>query len=158
MIVIADTGPINYLILIQEIQVLPALYGRILVPASVCEELKRPRAPDAVRSWMGQPPAWFEVRTPVHLPDAELAGAHLDAGERDAILLAEELGVDQLIIDEIRGRRVALHRNLPVTGTLGVLKAGALQGLLELKPAVARLSQTNFHVAQEILDRLVDDQ
>lgn len=44
MIVIADTGPINYLILIQEIQILPVLYGRILVPASVCDELKH-RAP-----------------------------------------------------------------------------------------------------------------
>jgi predicted nucleic acid-binding protein len=44
MIVIADTGPINYLILIQEIQILPVLYGQILVPASVCDELKHPRA------------------------------------------------------------------------------------------------------------------
>ena len=155
MIVIADTGPINYLILIQEIQILPALYGRIFVPFSVCEELKRPRAPDAVRSWMNQPPAWFEVRTPSQLPDAELAGAHLDAGERDAILLAEELNANQLIIDEIRGRRIALHRHLPFTGTLGVLKAGAEQGLLDLRTTVARLSQTNFHISKEILDRLI---
>lgn len=157
MTVIADTGPINYLILIQEIQILPALYGRIVVPASVCEELKHPRAPDAVRSWMSQSPAWFEVRTPARLPDPELAGAHLDAGERDAILLAEELGADQLIIDEVRGRRVAQHRHLPVTGTLGVLKAGAEEGLLDLKSVVARLNQTNFHVAQDILDRLLDE-
>src|SRR5271170_6998034 len=107
MIVIADTGPINYLILIHEIRILPALYGRILVPPSVYEELKHPRAPEMVRSWMSQPPGWFEVRTPARIPDPELAGAHLDAGERDAILLAEELGADHLIIDEVRGRRVA---------------------------------------------------
>jgi predicted nucleic acid-binding protein len=110
-----------------------------------------------VRSWINQPPAWLEVRTPANLPDAELAGAHLDAGERDAILLAEELGAAQLIIDEVRGRRVAQHRYLPVTGTLGVLKAGAQEGLLDLKSAVARLRQTSFHVAQAVLDRLVDD-
>jgi predicted nucleic acid-binding protein len=157
MIVIADTGPINYLILIQEIQILPVLYGQILVPASVCDELKHPRAPGAVRSWMNQPPAWLEVRTPANLPDPELAGAHLDAGERDAILLAEELGAAQLIIDEVRGRRVAQHRRLPVTGTLGVLKAGAQEGLLDLKTAVARLRQTSFHVAQNVLDLLLDD-
>lgn len=157
MIVIADTGPINYLILIQEIQILPVLYGQILVPASVCDELKHPRAADAVRTWMNQPPAWLEVRTPANVPDPELAGAHLDAGERDAILLAEELGADQLIIDEVRGRRVAQHRHLPVTGTLGVLKVGAQGGLLDLKTAVARLRQTSFHVAQDVLDRLLDD-
>jgi predicted nucleic acid-binding protein len=47
MIVIADTGPVNYLILIGEIEILPAVFQRVLVPHSVCEELKRPRAPDA---------------------------------------------------------------------------------------------------------------
>jgi len=56
MIAIADTGPINYLILIQEIQILPALHGQTLVPSSVCDELKHPRVRDAVRSWMNQPP------------------------------------------------------------------------------------------------------
>jgi predicted nucleic acid-binding protein len=66
MTVIADTGPINYLILIREIQILPALYGRILVPASVDEELKPPRsrcsalvdesASDLVRSTNSSPP------------------------------------------------------------------------------------------------------
>lgn len=39
MIVIADTGPINDLILIGEIELLPALYDRVTVPPSVCEEL-----------------------------------------------------------------------------------------------------------------------
>jgi predicted nucleic acid-binding protein len=113
MIVIADTGPINYLILIGEIEVLPALYNRVLVPTSVSEELKRPRAPNPVRVWISQPPAWLEVRSPGSSPGAELA--HLDVGERDAILLAEELGADRIIIDEIRGRREARRRHLSFT-------------------------------------------
>ncbi len=62
-----------------------------------------------------------------------------------------------LIVDESQGRRIAQHRNLVITGTLGVLKAGAQQGLLDLKTAVARLSQTNFHIAQEILERLTKE-
>jgi predicted nucleic acid-binding protein len=49
MIVIADTGPINYLVLIGEIDVLPALYERVVIPPSVHEELGRKRAPEAVR-------------------------------------------------------------------------------------------------------------
>jgi predicted nucleic acid-binding protein len=153
MIVIADTSPLNYLILIGEIEVLPALYHRVLVPPSVCEELKRRRAPERVRTWIAQPPVWLETRAPSRCPDAELA--HLDAGERDAILLAEELGAYQIIIDEIRGRREAKRRQLPFTGTLGVLAAGAEQGLLDLRSAVDRLRQTNFHIAQNILDRLI---
>lgn len=156
MIVIADTGPINYLILIGEIEVLPALYGRIVVPPSVCEELKRPRAPDAVRAWIAQPPAWLETLSPSKSPDADLI--HLDAGERDAILLTEELGADQIIIDEIRGRREAQRRRLPFTGTLGVLAASAEEGLLDLRNAVSRLRQTNFHISGDVLDRLIGSQ
>lgn len=49
MIVIAGTSPINYLVIIEQIEVLPKLYGRILIPPSVCEELQRARTPEIVR-------------------------------------------------------------------------------------------------------------
>ena len=152
MIVIADTGPLNYLILIGEIELLPALYHRVAVPPSVCEELGRLRAPEAVRACIAQPPSWLEICTPTNSPDSGLA--HLDAGERDAILLAEELAADQIVIDEIRGRREAQRRGLHFTGTLGVLAAGAEQGLVDLRIAVDRLRQTSFHIAADILDQL----
>ena len=156
MIVIADTSPINYLILIGEIDVLPALYGRVLIPPSMREELGRARAPEAVRLWITRPPVWLEIREPNASSDLSLF--HLDPGERDAILLAEELHADQVIIDESRGRREARRRNLSFTGTLGVLQAGAKQGLLDLKIAAGRLRQTSFHVSQHILDRLIESQ
>ena len=89
MIVVADTSPINYLILIEEIDILTKMYGSVVIPHAVREELVRPSAPEPVRKWIAQPPAWLEVRTPVIVPDASLA--HLDAGERDAIMLAGEL-------------------------------------------------------------------
>jgi predicted nucleic acid-binding protein len=154
MIVIADTGPINYLILIGEIGVLPALYVRVAVPPSVCEELRNRRAPEAVRAWIAKPPSWLEILSPTKTPDVELG--RLDAGERDAILLAEELGADQLIIDEIRGRREAVRRNLPCTGTLGVLAKGAERGLLDLRAAVDRLRKTSFRISGDLLDRFVE--
>ncbi len=156
MIVVADTGPINYLVLIGEIEVLPALYGRVFVPLSVWEELTRPQAPKPVREWVNRTPDWFEPRASATFPDAALM--RLDAGERDAILLAEELKADQLIVDEIRGRAEARRRRIPFTGTLGVLAAGAEAGLLDLRGAIDRLRQTNFHVSANILDRLVEGQ
>jgi len=156
MIVIADTSPINYLILIGEIEVLPQLYGRVLVPPAVYDELKRPRAPETVLSWMAVSPSWLEIRAPGKPLDAQLE--NLDAGERDAILLAEELGADQLIVDEVRGRRAARRRQIPYTGTLGVLSAGAQRGLLDLRSAVNRLRQTSFHISPEILEHLIEKQ
>ena len=154
MIVIADTGPINYLVLIDEIEVLCRLYSRVATPSSVCQELKHSSAPEKVRAWISLPPTWLEVFSPTLSADAHLAG--LDAGERDAILLAEEFNADQIIVDEMRGRREAQRRNIPYTGTLGVLAAGAERGLLDLRNAVDRLRQTTFRISTEILDRLME--
>jgi predicted nucleic acid-binding protein len=158
MIVIADTSPINYLVWIGEIDVLPKIYGRIFVPPAVCRELKAEDAPVAVRKWIAQPPDWLEVRMPTQQADAELVNADLDEGERDAILLAQELGADELIIDDLPGRKEAERRHLHFIGTLGVLRAASKRGLLDFKTAINALRRTNFHVSQELLDRLIADE
>jgi predicted nucleic acid-binding protein len=102
MIVVAETTPLNYLILIGEIDVLAKLYGRVVIPQAVQEELMRSRAPASVRAWIESPPEWLEILSPTV---SDTALAKLDAGERDAIALAEELSADQLIVDELLGRR-----------------------------------------------------
>jgi predicted nucleic acid-binding protein len=133
MIVIADTGPINYLIQIGHIEVLPRLYGRIVAPPAVCAELRSAKAPESVRRWISDPPPWLGVQAPLQAPDASLLHAHLGPGEREAIQLAQELGADELIIDELRGRREAGRRQLHFIGTLGVLRSAADQGLLDFQ-------------------------
>jgi predicted nucleic acid-binding protein len=95
MIVVADTSPINHLVLIGEIGVLPKLYDRIPIPPSVCGELEHARAPEAVRLWINQSPEWLHVRASGLQPDSHLLEADIDAGERDAILLAQELTADE---------------------------------------------------------------
>jgi predicted nucleic acid-binding protein len=137
--------------------VLPKLYGRILVPPSVSAELKDLHAPERVRQWIGDPPVWLEVRAPAYQPDAGLLQVRLGPGERDAIMLAQELGADEVIIDEWRGRREASKRRLHVIGTLGVLRTAGDQGLLDFRQAIAQLRNTNFRFTQELLDRLTTD-
>ena len=61
MIVIADTSPLNYLILIGEAEVLRRLYGRVVIPEAVLRELQNPQAPAKVAEWIAQPPAWLEI-------------------------------------------------------------------------------------------------
>jgi len=57
MIVVADTTPLHYLILIQHDDLLPRLFGRVLIPPAVLAELQHPETPDPVRQWFAQPPA-----------------------------------------------------------------------------------------------------
>jgi predicted nucleic acid-binding protein len=57
MIVVADPSPLNYLVLIAEIQLLPALYERVLIPEEVHRELQRLRTLPSVRAWATNLPA-----------------------------------------------------------------------------------------------------
>lgn len=153
MIVVADTSPVNYLILIEEIEILAKIFGSVVTPHSVLAELLRPSAPAAVRKWIGERPEWLEVRSPEGVPDAPLTS--LDLGERDAISLAAELESDQLIIDDRHGRHEAQLRRISVIGTLGVLRTAGNLGLLDLGNALKRLGSTNFRMRPEVLARVL---
>jgi predicted nucleic acid-binding protein len=79
----------------------------------------------------------------------------LDRGEQDAILLAEAIKAERLIIDELEGRREAVHRGLPVIGTLGLLAEAARRNLVDLPKVLADLQRTNFHVSPELIEILL---
>jgi predicted nucleic acid-binding protein len=109
MIVVSDTSPLNYLVLVDAIDVLPKLFGEVYAPAAVIKELRHPRTPEAVKRWVEAPPAWLrisEVNSDLPTP------AGLDPGEAQAIALAIELHADAVLIDERMGRRIAKSQGL----------------------------------------------
>jgi predicted nucleic acid-binding protein len=150
MIVVADATPLRYLILIEAIGILPTLYGHMLIPQRVADELQRQRTPLPVRQWMAQAPAWLELRAPQFAPERALL--RLGAGERDAIVLAQELRADLLVMDDWDGRQAAEQRALTVLGTLGVLDAAAARSLVSLPEALTRLQATNFRMRPEMVE------
>ena len=101
MIVVADTSPLNYLIQIDCDELLPQLYGRILIPAAVKQELGHRSAPLSVHAWLGRIPNWVDIAVPSSSFEPELA--FLDLGEREAIQLAEERHAELLLLDERKG-------------------------------------------------------
>lgn len=153
MIVVADTSPLHYLVLIEQIAVLPPLYGQVIIPSVVDEELQRPRTPDVVRLWMAHPAPWLDIRPSEAEDDPGLS--RLGVGERQAILLAQAIRADILLIDERHGRREARSRALRVLGTLGILDEAAARGLLDLPAALTRLQATNFRVTLEMVQVLL---
>jgi predicted nucleic acid-binding protein len=155
MIVIADTSPLNYLVLIDRADLLPQLFGHVLIPPAVFNELKQPEASERVRDWVAHAPSWLQVRSLHSRPDPSLD--HLDSGEREAIALAEEVKADQLLIDEADARREAARRNLPYMGTLGVLRVAARLDLIDLPSDLTRLQQTTFYVDPELIHSLLEE-
>jgi predicted nucleic acid-binding protein len=148
VIVVADTSPLNYLVLIGEIDLLLALYGKILMPRAVYQELQRSQTPLPVHAWASSLPEWCEVRTVIAPIDS--AFSDLDPGEREAIQLAVETGADMLLIDEIDGRKEALRHHLRVTGTVAILEQASQRGLIDFRSALERLEKTSFRLSPTI--------
>jgi predicted nucleic acid-binding protein len=97
---------------------------------------------------MSNTPEWFEVRVAPTIVHPQLS--NLDPGEREAIELALELGIDTVLIDERRGRRYATDLNLQVTGTLGILEEAARLGKVDLLLALKKLEATNFRLSPSL--------
>ncbi len=153
MIVVADTSPLNYLVLLGHIDILANIYTQVHVPQTVLDELQDSDAPAEVRAWAAAPPRWLQISTLIFRSDPLLE--RLDRGEQDAILLAESFKAERLIIDDLEGRREAANRGLPVIGTLGLLAEAARRKLLDLPQAIAALQATNFHVSPDLIELLL---
>lgn len=149
MLVIADSSPIIALINTGRVDLLPALFGEVVIPPEVSAELHAFRRDVSVPAFMADRPAWLVERTPSVV---ELIH-HLHPGELAAISLARELNADLLLIDELDGRRAATERHIPITGTVGVLEFAADRGLVDLRIAFEQLKSTGFWIAPALLDQ-----
>ena len=155
MIVVSDTSPLCYLLLINLVELLPQLYGQVIIPESVCTELLNSDAPEMVKSWMAHPPDWLEIQAVTEEIDTALND--LDLGEREAIALAEQLNADLLLLDDRAARQLALERNLSIIGVLGILGTAAKRGLISFPEAIAQLQQTTFRASPQLIQRLLKE-
>jgi predicted nucleic acid-binding protein len=116
-------------VVLGHVDLLPTLFGQILIPPAVVEELHYPKALAVVRAWIACPPSWLDIRSSQLTPDTRLLT--LDAGEREAILLAQESQAALLLVDERETRRDAERRAVTTMGTLRVLELAAERALVD---------------------------
>ena len=128
----------------------------MIIPEAVWRELQAPKTPSPVLHWIAHPPSWLEVRQ-VSVPN-DPALAQLDAGEREAIALAEMLRANALILDDKAARREAERRHLPVIGTARVLDDAAEAGLLSLPQTLQQLREAGFYLDAKLVQYLLDRQ
>jgi predicted nucleic acid-binding protein len=154
MIVVSDTSPIHYLLLIDRVELLPKLYGHIAIPKVVRDEMIAAGAPLVLQQWIRQPPDWLEVCV-VELPNnPDLI--HLDPGEHAAIQLARQIQADLLIVDDKPARQAATGLGIKITGLLGILDEAATLGELDLPSTLFQLqNETNFRVSPALIQALL---
>ena len=148
MILVGNTSPLCYLVLIGHAGVLEKLHGEIHITQRVLAELRHPDAPPAVRQWATTLPAWLKIHSDPEETDTTMAA--LDPGERTALRLARQLHSDVVLLDEAAARAFAIQRGLRISGTLGFLYDAAQAGLLKLPASLELLRKTNFRASPEL--------
>ena len=146
-VVVSDTSPLHYLILCDAENILAELFRQVVIPPTVFRELQQPNTPPLVRQWTDSLPAWVSVKSPKTLN----LTLEVDAGELEAICLAQEIHADAILMDDRAGRSAAAHCGLAVVGTVGLLEAAAKRRLIELPDVLARLRQTNARLDPELI-------
>ncbi len=150
---VADTGPLHYLVLLDKIELLPALFESVSVPDAVREELLHRRAPPLVRTWAAAPPSWLALEPNPN--ELDLGPRSLGDGERAAIGLAVEGRFRLILIDDRAGTFAAREKGIAAVGTLGILDLGARRGLLDLGSAFERLKATTFRHSPSLMAALL---
>jgi predicted nucleic acid-binding protein len=154
MIIVSDTTPLHYLILIGEIEILPALAPIIIIPSAVMQELQHERTPGPVKRWLATPPRWIEVRQAnlsLFTPQKKIG-----PGETEAIALALELGA-ALLVDDSDAIKEAQRLQLPTIRLFTLLEIAAGKGLLDLAEAIEKMRRTNFHLPPaEVIEAMLE--
>ena len=146
-VVVSDTSPLHYLILCGAETALPRLFRQVVIPPPVFRELQQPNTPPAVREWAHSLSMWATGQTPKALN----LSLDVDAGELEAICLAQEIKAAAVLMDDRAGRNAAVQCGLAVIGTVGLLEQAAARGLLDLPQVMARLRQTDARLDPELI-------
>ena len=142
-IIVSDTSCLILFEKIEKLDLLRKLFGKVHITDTVLRELNRP-VPD-----------WIEVAELKTDLRNELK-VYLDEGEASIIALAFENKKSLLIIDEIKGRKVAKEKGIRVTGSLGVLITAKEKGYLKaVKPVINKIQTTNFRISEDLIDKVL---
>ena len=147
-IVVSDTGPIHYLLLLGLDSLLPTLFERIIVPPAVVSELRHPNTPPLVREWARSFPEWVQVSAPT-TPVPRLENGQ---GEAEAIALAKEMdGI--LLTDDDRALKLSRAQGIASFGTLGVLQRAHALNLIDIDASLHSLGETNYRHTKALFER-----
>jgi uncharacterized protein len=151
-IVVSDTSPIRALSHLSRLDLLASLFQEVVVPAAVALELEQPRARFAPVILQGLP--FVQIRSTMDRAGVVKLLELLGPGEAEAIVLAQELHAEAILIDETAGRTVALQRGLRPIGVLGTLLRAKERGLVsELSPLLDRLqTELGFFLSRKLRD------
>lgn len=137
--IISDTSCLILLDKIEELDLLKNLFEQVITTQTVADEFGAPL------------PGWILIEDPKDSKNVRILEASLDKGEASAIALALEQKECLLIIDDLRGRKLARQLGLQITGTLGLIAEAKISGHIpSVRPLLNKIKQTNFRLSEQL--------
>ncbi|MGA8260622.1 MAG: DUF3368 domain-containing protein [Arenicellales bacterium] len=163
-IIVADASPLIGLARAGRLELLQRLYGSVWIPPAVRDELQiGSQRPGASRLESALTSGWLKVHGLPGSTDTTLTqlAPIVDAGEAEAIVLAEHIDCRFLLIDDRQGRSIAKRRGVPVVGVAGILLAAKYHGLIDaVLPVIRELGQEGYRLSSRLMReiaRLADE-
>ena len=145
-IIISETSCLIALTRINQLPILKSLFDEIFITEEVKDEFGTPL------------PDWIRTKNLINNAQKLELEKLLDSGEASAIALALEIENSLLIIDELKGRKIASQYNVPIIGTLGILLLAKKENLIvDLNPIIQELSACGFRISKNLVD-LINEQ
>lgn len=159
MIIVADTTPLISLMKIGRLDLIHDLFGEILIPNAVYEELTgNPRFPEESKQIQQ---CQYIKRTKIEdirAVDLLSRSSGLDIGESEAIVLSDSMKASLLLMDEVKGRRVAKRMGINLMGTVGILAIAYKDDLMtseDILNCIDILKKEGRHISNELYDQLI---
>jgi predicted nucleic acid-binding protein len=150
VIVVSDATPLIALAKVGRLELLKVLFGTIRIPQSVYDEVVtdskgRPGSLEVSQA------SWITTQSPVDWTKVDYLRADLDAGEAEALVLAEELAADWMLLDEAKARLAADLPGFRYIGTIGLLLlAKRLDKEVAIRPLLDELRSKKFYVSDRV--------
>lgn len=155
-VIIADSGPLISLAIINQLDLLKQLFKRVIIPPAVWDEVTV-KGRDMPGALAVSQVTWFEFKIPEQQILKPLS-ILIDPGESEAIALAQMIIESIVLLDDARARRVAERFDVPRIGTLGILRRAKINGLINnIKPYIDHLKENNIYMADNLVNAILKD-
>lgn len=142
--IVSDSSCLILFYKIGEFNLLKEVFGQLFITETVSEEFNKPL------------PDWVKVSSPDSNFHKEILSI-VDLGEATSISLALESESVLLIIDDLKGRRLAKQMGISITGSLGVLVMAKRKGYIKsVKPIIKAIEQTNFRISDKLINKVLE--
>jgi len=154
MKIVADSSPLIAFAILNQLNLLSRIFSEIFIPQTVYDEVSKWSKPHSQKL---KKFSKNKVQTIQNQIAVQLLRKDVDLGEAEAIVLALESNIENILIDDTKARKIAQAQGLLPIGSIGVLLQAKKSGLIEIvKPSLDKLIANRIRIRKTLYNKALD--